>query len=226
MGNTYKYELFGDMITDFVAREVKPLAKEVDEQERFPVETVEKMAKLGLFGTVVPKEYGGAAGYFPAKNLTATASETKKGFPIRESPFLFLFLRVRQKPGNPHGVLFFVDGDDDEFRAVDEVALSVVRALDVSVNLHAHGCVSHRNNFRVHKENISDIGGGEKLELFNGDGDDFHIAVPHGDHAPKHIDPFHEPSAEKPAHGVDILGHDKVHLLCTGIPHAFRALHQ
>lgn len=62
MGNTYKYELFGDMIADFVAREVKPLAKEVDEQERFPVETVEKMAKLGLFGTVVPKEYGGAGG--------------------------------------------------------------------------------------------------------------------------------------------------------------------
>ena len=60
MANTYKYELFEDMIVDFVAREVKPLAREIDEQERFPVETVAKMAKIGLFGTIVPKEYGGA----------------------------------------------------------------------------------------------------------------------------------------------------------------------
>lgn len=60
MANTYKYELFEDMIVDFVAREVKPLAREIDEQERFPVETVAKMAKIGLFGTIVPVEYGGA----------------------------------------------------------------------------------------------------------------------------------------------------------------------
>lgn len=57
-----KYELFRQMITDFVANEVKPLAKEVDEEERFPIETVEKMAKLGLFGIIVPKQYGGAGG--------------------------------------------------------------------------------------------------------------------------------------------------------------------
>lgn len=57
-----KYELFRQMITDFVANEVKPIAKEVDEQEMFPRETVTKMAKLGLFGTIVPKEYGGADG--------------------------------------------------------------------------------------------------------------------------------------------------------------------
>lgn len=57
-----KYELFRQMITDFVANEVKPIAKEVDEQEMFPRETVTKMAKLGLFGTIVPKEYGGAGG--------------------------------------------------------------------------------------------------------------------------------------------------------------------
>ncbi len=61
----YKSTLFEQMIKDFAETEVKPLAQEVDEQERFPTETVEKMAKLGLFGIVIPKEYGGAGGDYP-----------------------------------------------------------------------------------------------------------------------------------------------------------------
>ena len=36
--------LFQQMIRAFAEKEVKPLAAEVDEEERFPVETVEKMA--------------------------------------------------------------------------------------------------------------------------------------------------------------------------------------
>ena len=55
-------ELFLQMIREFAEKEVKPLAAEIDEQERFPQETVEKMAKLGIFGIPVPKQYGGAGG--------------------------------------------------------------------------------------------------------------------------------------------------------------------
>ncbi|MDD2197606.1 MAG: acyl-CoA dehydrogenase [Bacteroidales bacterium] len=50
------------MIRDFAEKEVKPLAAEIDEQERFPTETVEKMAPLGIMGIPIPKEYGGAGG--------------------------------------------------------------------------------------------------------------------------------------------------------------------
>ena len=56
----FKTVLFEQMIKDFALNEVKPLAQEIDEQERFPAETVEKMAKLGLLGIVIPKAYGGA----------------------------------------------------------------------------------------------------------------------------------------------------------------------
>lgn len=55
-------ELFLRMIREFAEKEVKPLAAEVDEDERFPVETVEKMAKLGIMGIPFPTEYGGAGG--------------------------------------------------------------------------------------------------------------------------------------------------------------------
>ncbi len=50
------------MFREFAENEVKPLAEEIDEQERFPMETVEKMAKLGMMGIYFPKEYGGAGG--------------------------------------------------------------------------------------------------------------------------------------------------------------------
>lgn len=54
--------LFLQMIREFAEKEVKPLAAEVDESERFPIETVEKMAKLGIMGIPFPTEYGGAGG--------------------------------------------------------------------------------------------------------------------------------------------------------------------
>ena len=50
------------MYREFAENEVKPLAEEIDEEERFPMETVEKMAKLGMMGIYFPKEYGGAGG--------------------------------------------------------------------------------------------------------------------------------------------------------------------
>lgn len=54
--------LFQQMIRDFAEKEVKPLAAEVDEEERFPIETVEKMSKMGIMGIPIPTEYGGAGG--------------------------------------------------------------------------------------------------------------------------------------------------------------------
>ena len=54
--------LFLQMIREFAEKEVKPLAAEIDEQERFPVETVEKMGKIGLMGIPIPTQYGGAGG--------------------------------------------------------------------------------------------------------------------------------------------------------------------
>ena len=52
-------QLVLQMYKAFAENEVKPLAQELDEQERFPEETVKKMAKLGMLGIYFPKEYGG-----------------------------------------------------------------------------------------------------------------------------------------------------------------------
>ncbi|MDF9867520.1 butyryl-CoA dehydrogenase [Bacilli bacterium PM5-3] len=57
---TKQQELFLDLFENFSQNEVKPLAAEVDEEERFPVETVELLKKYGFMGIPFPKEYGGA----------------------------------------------------------------------------------------------------------------------------------------------------------------------
>lgn len=54
-----EHEMARKLFKDFAEKEVKPLAKEVDEEERFPRETVEKMQKLGFLGIPIEKKYGG-----------------------------------------------------------------------------------------------------------------------------------------------------------------------
>ena len=47
------------LFKDFAEKEVKPLAQEIDENHRFPRETVDKLAKYGFLGIPVAKEFGG-----------------------------------------------------------------------------------------------------------------------------------------------------------------------
>ena len=57
-----EHELLRKMYREFAQNEVKPLAAELDEEERFPKETIPKLAKLGMMGIPFPKKYGGAGG--------------------------------------------------------------------------------------------------------------------------------------------------------------------
>jgi len=49
------------VVRDFAQKEVEPLASIIDEEERFPWETVKKMSSMNLLGLTIPKEYGGAS---------------------------------------------------------------------------------------------------------------------------------------------------------------------
>jgi alkylation response protein AidB-like acyl-CoA dehydrogenase len=48
------------LVRDFAAREVKPRAEAIDHNSEFPRDLVDKAAKLGLLGILVPDAYGGA----------------------------------------------------------------------------------------------------------------------------------------------------------------------
>jgi butyryl-CoA dehydrogenase len=53
-------KLLRQTIRDFACAEIAPEAKQRDESAHFPHELIPKMADLGLFGVMVPEEYGGA----------------------------------------------------------------------------------------------------------------------------------------------------------------------
>ncbi|ADL52667.1 acyl-CoA dehydrogenase [Clostridium cellulovorans] len=59
---TREQEFIQKMVREFAENEVKPIAAEIDKNHRFPVETVEKMAKLNLLGIPFPTEFEGAGG--------------------------------------------------------------------------------------------------------------------------------------------------------------------
>lgn len=54
-----QHEMCRDLFRDFAQNEVKPLAQEIDETERFPMETVQKLGKYGMMGVPIPREFGG-----------------------------------------------------------------------------------------------------------------------------------------------------------------------
>ncbi len=57
---TKEQKLLVKLVRDFAQNEVAPLAEEIDRCGKFPNELVKKMAKIGLTGLNIPREYGGA----------------------------------------------------------------------------------------------------------------------------------------------------------------------
>jgi short/branched chain acyl-CoA dehydrogenase len=47
------------MVREFAEKEIAPVAMGLDEKEEFSTDITKKMAQLGLFGIIVPEEYGG-----------------------------------------------------------------------------------------------------------------------------------------------------------------------
>jgi alkylation response protein AidB-like acyl-CoA dehydrogenase len=52
-------KMIRETVRDFAEREIKPVAKELDEKAEFSVELTKKMGELGLFGMSLPEKYGG-----------------------------------------------------------------------------------------------------------------------------------------------------------------------
>lgn len=59
---TKEQEMMQKLCREFAVNEIEPIAAEIDEQERYPFETVEKLRKYGMMGIQYPKELGGSGG--------------------------------------------------------------------------------------------------------------------------------------------------------------------
>jgi len=56
---TEEQNILRQTIRDFAENEIKPVAEQLDREEKFSVEITRKMGELGLFGMFVSEEYGG-----------------------------------------------------------------------------------------------------------------------------------------------------------------------
>ena len=56
---TEEQNILRQTIRDFAENEIKPVAEQLDRDEKFSVEITRKMGELGLFGMFVSEEYGG-----------------------------------------------------------------------------------------------------------------------------------------------------------------------
>jgi len=52
---------FRDLIREFARRSIAPVAREWELTDRYPAEIIDEMKAMGLFGILVPEEYGGTA---------------------------------------------------------------------------------------------------------------------------------------------------------------------
>ena len=57
---TREHEEFRRSVRDFAEAEIAPHAAQWDRDHHFPIDLVQKMGKLGLFGLTAPEEFGGA----------------------------------------------------------------------------------------------------------------------------------------------------------------------
>jgi len=56
---TQEQQLIRETVREFAEREIKPVARELDEQETFSYDLTKKIGELGLFGMNLPEKYGG-----------------------------------------------------------------------------------------------------------------------------------------------------------------------
>ena len=67
-----------DMARDFANGVIRPLAEELDREERFPAEIYDQMGALGLFGIGVPEEMGGPG--FDTVTYALVMEELSRGY--------------------------------------------------------------------------------------------------------------------------------------------------
>lgn len=64
MVDVAEHEAFRRMVREFAEAEIAPYVEQWDAEHHFPVDVVQKMGELGLFGITAPAEYGGGDGDF------------------------------------------------------------------------------------------------------------------------------------------------------------------
>ena len=80
-----EHEILRSMVQDFAAEKIAPFADEWDEKHYFPYdEVIKPMGELGLFGSVIPEEYGGSdMGWLAAMIITEEIAKASSSLRVQ-----------------------------------------------------------------------------------------------------------------------------------------------
>jgi glutaryl-CoA dehydrogenase (non-decarboxylating) len=80
-----EHEILRSMVQDFAAEKIAPFADEWDEKHYFPYdEVIKPMGELGLFGSVIPEEYGGSdMGWLAAMIITEELAKASSSLRVQ-----------------------------------------------------------------------------------------------------------------------------------------------
>jgi butyryl-CoA dehydrogenase len=67
-----------DLARGVAEKHIRPIAAEYDRRQEYPWEAAKALAEAGLFGTWIPKQYGGAAGETPVLDLCLVVEELSR----------------------------------------------------------------------------------------------------------------------------------------------------
>jgi alkylation response protein AidB-like acyl-CoA dehydrogenase len=70
--------MYRDSLRDFVDKDIRPVAREWEQTDRYPTEIIDKMKAMGLFGLTIPEEYGGLD--VDAVSFALTFEEISRGW--------------------------------------------------------------------------------------------------------------------------------------------------
>src|SRR5581483_3302151 len=79
MSTSEEHQAIRESVVDFVNREIRPIADELDNAEKeIPMPVIGKMAELGYFGLIFPAEYGGMG--LDATAMAIVTEELSRGW--------------------------------------------------------------------------------------------------------------------------------------------------
>src|SRR5215468_10124858 len=73
-----RYRMMREAARAFAEREIRPIATELDESERFPEEIYSNLASLGMFGITIPESLGGAGA--DVRSYACVMEELSRGY--------------------------------------------------------------------------------------------------------------------------------------------------
>ena len=111
-----------DTVRKFAEARIKPLAHELDEKEEFSVELTRQLGELGVFGLIVPEEYGGSGLDYTAYCIAveelarvdgSQAATVAAGVSLGVAPLLYFGTEAQKKEWLPRlaaGEMLFAFG--------------------------------------------------------------------------------------------------------------------